>query len=135
LGHPAFSRIEVPNLCPCCGSRASSSIVRIGGQESGCRYLHCSLCAAEWHMVRIKCTHCDTTKGIQYLGIEGGPAAVKAECCDACGTYLKILYMDKDPGVEPIADDLASMTLDLLIAETGKMASGINIMLIHGDPG
>jgi FdhE protein len=130
LGYDAFGRLDVPNVCPCCASRPTASIARIG--QSAYRYLHCSLCAAEWHMVRIKCTNCDTTKGIHYLGIEGGSLAIKAECCDECGTYLKILYMEKDHQVEPAADDLATLTLDLLVAETGKASSGVNFMLIHG---
>lgn len=133
MGKHAFARIDVPNVCPCCGSRATASIARIGARESGYRYLYCSLCAAEWHMVRIKCTNCDTTKSIHYLGIEGGSPAVKAECCDECSAYLKIFYMEKDNQVEPVADDLASLSLDLLVAEQGKMSSGINLMLIHGE--
>ena len=31
---------------------------------------------------------------------------------DSCGTYLKILYQEKDPKVEAVADDLASLVLD-----------------------
>ena len=31
--------------------------------------------------------------------------------------------------------DLATVALDLLVAETGKTPSGVNFMLIHGDPG
>jgi FdhE protein len=133
LGENCFGRIDVPNVCPCCGSRPTASVVRLGGQEGGYRFLHCSLCAAEWHMVRIKCTHCDTPKGIHYFGIEGGSPAIKAECCDECGSYLKIFYQNKDAQVEPVADDLASVALDLLVAENGKAASGVNLLLIHGD--
>ncbi|HTQ74064.1 MAG TPA: formate dehydrogenase accessory protein FdhE [Burkholderiales bacterium] len=133
LGRGHFGRIDPATVCPACGSRPVASIARIGGQESGYRYLHCSLCATEWHMVRIKCTTCESTKGIQYHGIEGGTKAVLAESCDECNTYLKILYMDRDAQVEPIADDLASTALDLLMADTGKLRSGQNLMLIHGD--
>lgn len=134
LGGADFPPIEVPTICPCCGSRPTSSIARIGGESSGYRYLHCSLCAAEWHYVRIKCSNCESTKGIHYYGIEGGTDAVKAECCDVCGTYCKILYQDKDPHVDPVADDLASIALDLLVAEQhGKRLSGVNFMLIHGE--
>ncbi len=43
-------------------------------------------------------------------------AAVKAESCGDCGTYLKILYQEKDPKVEAVADNLASLILD---AENG----------------
>jgi FdhE protein len=137
LGEAAFVRTDVPNVCPCCGSRPTASIVRIGGAESGYRYLHCSLCAAEWHMVRVKCAQCGGTKSIHYQSIEDGrPSdrhAVKAECCDECGSYLKILYMDKDSLVDPVADDLASLPLDLLVTETGKTSAGVNFMLLHGD--
>ena len=59
--------------------------------------------------------------------------AVLAEGCDECDTYLKILYMDRDAQVEPAADDLATTALDLLMADTGKLRSGHNLMLIHGD--
>ena len=133
LGRDYFGRIDPATVCPACGSRPLASIARIGGQEAGYRYLHCSLCATEWHMVRIKCTTCESTKGIHYHGIEGGSKAVLAESCDECNTYLKILYMDRDAQVEPTADDLASTALDLLMADTGKLRSGQNLMLTHGD--
>jgi FdhE protein len=139
LGEQAFPRTAVATLCPCCGSRPTSSVARIGAKEAGYRFLHCALCNAEWHMVRIKCTHCESTKGISYLALDDGSPvdkkAVKAEVCDECGTYLKICYMERDPHVEPVADDLASLSLDLLVADTGKSPSGVNFMLIHGDPG
>ena len=134
LGSEHFGRIETGTVCPACGSRPVASIARIGGVEAGYRYLHCSVCATEWHMVRIKCTNCESTKGIDYHGIEGKSKAVLAEGCDECNAYLKILYMDRDPQVEPCADDLASTSLDLLMAETGRLRSSQNLMLIHGDP-
>jgi FdhE protein len=139
LGDQVFPRPDVATICPCCGSRPTASVARIGAKEAGYRFLHCALCNAEWHMVRIKCTNCESTKGISYLALDDGTPvekkAVKAEVCDECGTYLKICYMDRDPHVEAVADDLASLPLDLLVADTGKRSSGINFMLIHGDPG
>jgi len=138
LGERAFPPIDVPTICPCCGSRPSASIARIGAKEAGYRFLHCALCNVEWHMVRIKCSNCESTKGITYEVIDDGTPlekkAVKAEVCGECGTYLKICYMDRDPHVEPVADDLATLPLDLLIANAGKTPSGVNFMLIHGDP-
>ena len=138
LGDGAFPRIDVATICPCCASRPTASMARIGAKDAGYRFLHCALCNAEWHMVRIKCTNCESTKGISYQVIDDGTPpdkkAVKAEVCEECGTYLKICYMDRDPHVEPIADDLATLPLDLLVTETGKTSSGVNFMLIHGDP-
>ena len=130
LGTRAFGRSDITNLCPVCASPPVSSIVRIGGAEQGLRYLSCSLCATQWHMVRVKCSNCESTKGIAYYSIEGASGAVKAESCDECGTYLKISYMDKDPYVDPVADDLATLALDLLMDDSGKSKSGPNLFLM-----
>ena len=139
-----FGRTDDATLCPCCGSRPSASITRIGADASGYRYLHCSLCSAQWHMVRIKCTFCESTKGIGYQSAEplpgherpassAAPDAVQAETCDECGHYLKVVHMEKDNQVEPIADDLASLTLDLLVSEAGRERHGVNLLLLFGE--
>jgi FdhE protein len=121
--------IDAPGLCPVCGSLPVASIVRVGGQYQGYRYLQCGLCATEWHMVRTKCSNCDSTKGIAYHGIEGSNEALKAESCDECHTYRKIGYQEKDYDIEPLADDLASLTLDLLMNEAGYQRSAPNPLL------
>jgi len=127
LGAGAFGRLDIPHLCPACGSAPMASVVS-SGSDHGLRYLTCPLCNMRWHAVRIKCVFCDTTKGIGYYGIEGGSAAVKAESCDTCHGYLKILYMEKDPNVEALADDVASMALDVLMAESGITRRGTNFL-------
>ncbi len=126
------ARPEHPNLCPVCGSHPVSSVVRIGGAESGLRYLHCALCASEWHVVRAKCSNCDNTRGIVYYHVEGGDNVVRAESCPECKTYLKIMQQDKDPLTDPVADDLATLALDWMMDETGYAKSGINWYLIQG---
>ncbi|RFU49025.1 formate dehydrogenase accessory protein FdhE [Paraburkholderia sp. DHOC27] len=121
--------LDTPGVCPVCGALPVASIVRVGGQYQGYRFLQCGLCANEWHMVRTKCSNCDSTKGIAYHGIEGGSAALKAESCDECHTYRKIGYQEKNFEFEPLADDLASLTLDLLMNEAGYRRSGPNPLL------
>jgi FdhE protein len=44
---------------------------------------------------------------------------VRAESCDSCKTYRKICYQEQDREVEPVADDLASLALDLLMTDAG----------------
>lgn len=146
-GQP-FGRIDDETVCPCCGSRPTASITRTSGDSLGQRYLHCSLCGMQWHMVRIKCTHCLSTQSLSYHSLDaadqGGDAeasaaraalaTVQAEACDHCGHYLKIVHTDRDPFVDSVADDLASLTLDLLVSETGKRRSGVNLMLLFGEP-
>ena len=129
LGAGAFGRLEVPHLCPACGSAPMVSVVGAGAGDHGLRYLTCPLCNTQWHAVRIKCVFCDTTKGIAYYGIEGGSGAVKAERCEACQGYLKILYMEKDHKMEGLADDVASVALDVMMAESGFTRNGANFFL------
>lgn len=105
-------------ICPVCASAPVASVVRIGGLAAGHRYLHCGTCTTEWHMVRVKCSHCESTKGVRYQGIDGGSEVATAETCEACGTYRKLVNQEKDPLAEPLADDLASLMLDLLMGET-----------------
>jgi FdhE protein len=111
--------LHIPGTCPMCGALPVASVVRAEKAYQGYRYLHCSLCATEWHLVRIKCSQCESTEGIHYQSIEGGSSAIRAETCDRCKTYRKICYQEQDMGVEPVADDLGSLALDLLMSEAG----------------
>lgn len=111
--------LEVPGVCPVCGSLPVASVVRIDKGSSGHRYLHCALCATEWHLVRITCSHCQESRDLTYYSVAGGSPAVRAESCRSCHGYRKILYQESDAGVEPIADDLASLALDLLMSAEG----------------
>ncbi len=125
----SFGPLVGREFCPVCGSHPVAGVVRIGGDVAGFRYLHCALCCSEWHLVRVKCSACESTKGIDYREIEGGPGVVKAECCSECGSYLKQCYQHKAPDLDPVADDLASLSLDLLLDEQGFARSGTNLML------
>lgn len=142
-GQP-FGRIDDETICPCCGSLPTASITRSAGESLGQRYLHCSVCNLQWHMVRIKCTHCLSTKSLAYQSLSAAAdagdsaaatAKVQAETCDDCDSYLKIVHSDRDPFVDPVADDVASLTLDLLVSEAGQQRHGVNFMLLFGDPG
>jgi len=120
-------------VCPVCASLPVASVVRVGGQYEGYRYLCCSLCATQWHMVRVKCSHCEDVESVAYQAIDGRSPAIKAETCDHCHTYRKIFYQDKDLYVEPVADDLASLMLDVLVGEAGYSRASGNPLLWHGN--
>ncbi|CAG9167202.1 formate dehydrogenase accessory protein FdhE [Cupriavidus pampae] len=125
--------LDVATVCPCCGSLPVASIVRIGGRYQGLRYLQCGLCATEWHMVRVKCSHCESTEGISYHVVQDHFEALKAETCEQCHSYRKIVYMEKDATVEPLADDLASLALDVMMAEAGYGRASGNPLLWFPD--
>lgn len=132
--------------CPCCGSYPTASVTRSKGASAGQRYLSCSLCGTQWNMARIKCTNCLSEEDVSYMSLdladtqEDNPSsqaakpAVLAETCDECNVYLKILHTDRDPFLDPVADDLATMTLDVLLAEAGKIKHGKNLMLLFSSP-
>lgn len=104
-------------VCPVCGGKPSSSMVVGWPGSHGARFCTCSLCSTLWHYVRIKCTLCGSTKGIAYQEIEGLGGTVKAETCEECHGWSKIFYQTRDPALDPIADDVASLGLDLLMRE------------------
>lgn len=117
-------------LCPACGAAPVSSAIVGWNGAHGARYCACSLCGTRWNYVRVKCTACGGTEGISHPQIDGGTGTVKAECCSVCRTELKILYETQDPALDPVADDVASLALDLLVAEDGYRRSGVNPFLI-----
>ncbi|QGZ42599.1 FdhE protein [Pseudoduganella flava] len=145
-------------LCPVCGSHPVASVIRIGGQSQGYRYLHCAVCASEWHMVRVKCSCCESNAKIAYQGLtpaDADPVAenvaaakegktlnkandptrvARAETCDECHTYRKIFNQEHDYNVDPLADDLASLVLDVLVSELGYARASGNPLLRLGSP-
>jgi FdhE protein len=133
-------RTDLPTVCPVCASRPVASVVRIGGARNNLRYLCCALCNTAWNMTRILCSSCLQDKGVRYLllqaegsegeGGAGGPR--RAEVCDECKTYLKIFYQETDPHVDAVADDLASLGLDILVDEQGYARSGPNLLFHPG---
>jgi FdhE protein len=131
----SIASIDVLGVCPCCGFLPVASVVKTVGETANLRYLHCALCNTEWNLVRVKCAACDATESISYRQLEAAglvlPDAVKAETCDNCKSYLKIIYTEKGGG-DPVADDLATLALDILVDEAGYARAGPNLLFIPG---
>jgi FdhE protein len=117
-------------LCPCCGSTPVTGLVTASGPIPGMRYLHCSLCSAAWNHVRAVCVTCGGSRTVSLAGIEGDSGAVKAETCGDCRSYAKMLYQAKDMQVDPFADDLATLALDVLLAEESWSRHAPNPLLV-----
>lgn len=130
---------DAPGLCPLCGTPPVASVVQARAPYASYRYLSCALCACQWHFVRVQCSRCGAAgKNIAYRAladIDGDEAAVaretavRAETCEHCHGYRKILYLEKDPAAEPLADDLGTLTLDLLLGEEGYVRASQNPLL------
>lgn len=117
-------------VCPVCGEAPVAGMIHIGATSGGLRYLHCGCCGTAWHHVRAVCVACGNGKGIDYRMIEGGNDGVRAECCPTCKNALKLFLLEKDPDFDPVADDLASLPLDILVGEDGFTRIGGNPFLV-----
>lgn len=116
-------------LCPACSGKPVTSSVIANETIENVRYCTCASCTTQWNEVRIKCMSCGSTKGLSYRSVETHEATVKAECCSECRSWLKILYQVKNPSLDPVADDVGSLGLDLMMRETGLTRAGFHPFL------
>lgn len=131
--HPLESREGVGverHHCPVCGSAPVASVI-VNHSIDGLRYLHCNLCETEWHYVRALCSNCENAGKVNYWSLDDTQAQVRAESCDDCHSYLKIMYPKKgsDFMPDPVVDDLAYLALDILMEEKGYARSTVNPFL------
>jgi FdhE protein len=119
-------------LCPACGSTPSAGLITATGKTPGIRYLYCSLCSTAWNHVRAICITCGDSRHITLEGIEGDAGVVKAETCGACHTYAKMIYQKQDAQADPYGDDLATLGLDLLVADAGWSRHAPNPLVLVG---
>lgn len=132
------SRVEVATVeahahtqaCPVCGSAPVAGVIHVGMESGGLRYLHCGLCQSAWHHVRTVCVSCGSDKELSYRTVEELGDAVRAETCDECHSYLKVIWAEKAPGYDPLAEDLAWLAMDILLGEEGYARLGANPFLL-----
>jgi FdhE protein len=123
--------------CPACGSPAMAGVIRHRGKYNGLRYLVCSLCACEWHVVRVKCVYCEQSKGLEYVSLDddrhaANQAPTRAEVCPGCHSYLKLLYLENDAEAEALSTDLTSLLLDMRLEQEGYQRPAPNLLLAPG---
>ena len=124
--------LERRDLCPCCGSTSSASVISASGQNPGARYLYCSLCSTAWNHTRSVCIVCGGARTLSLRGVEGDSGLARAETCDECRTYAKVFYEAKDPDVDAYADDLATLGLDMMVGEAGWSRHAPHPLLLIG---
>ena len=117
-------------VCPACGGPPVASLIVEWKNAHGNRFCVCSLCSTLWNYVRIRCCSCGSTKGIGYQEIESSPGTVKAETCDECRTYVKVMYQNKDITIEAVADDIGTLALDMMMREGPYRRAAFNPFLL-----
>jgi FdhE protein len=117
-------------VCPACGGRpVTSSVMGMQGIEN-VRYACCAGCATQWNEVRVKCLCCGSTRGLSYRSVGTDEATVKAESCRECNAWMKIFYKVKNESLDPVADDVGSLGLDILMGDAGVRRGGFNPFLV-----
>lgn len=116
--------------CPSCGSPPMTSSVVGWPTAANTRYCTCGLCGTMWNVIRVTCVLCGSPEGVSFRSIEGQPETVKAETCEKCRGYVKIIYEVKDVALEPLSDDVATVGLDMLLAGEGWRRGGENPFLL-----
>jgi FdhE protein len=126
LDPAGLARDRTRTGCPACGFPPVAGYVTADGQL---RYLSCSLCSTEWRAAAGECAACGSSRTPSYHEVEGAAGAVKAEACDDCRQYVKVFYLEKDGDAEPHADDVATLPLDMLMADARYHRAGRNLLL------
>lgn len=119
-------------VCPSCGGKPASSVVTGVMGAEGTRYAACACCQTLWNEVRVKCLSCGSTKGIAFQIVDdgSGEAQIKAESCDECDSWVKQMAQHRNPSLDPVADDVASLGLDALMQGGKWRRAGFNPFLI-----
>jgi len=105
--------------CPVCGDRPVVGALREEGYGAK-RTLVCGLCLTEWAYRRIMCPSCGEQRfdALPVYTSERYPH-VRIDACDTCHAYIKTIDLTKSGLAVPLADDLASLPLDLWARERG----------------
>ncbi|MCK2127365.1 formate dehydrogenase accessory protein FdhE [Thauera aromatica] len=122
--------MEAHSTCPVCGSLPVVSVIRNEGPVAGLRYVHCTLCNTEWHVPHATCVTCGDSEKVTLHEIDGDDGIARAESCGACDSYTKLIVQGRNVRIDPIADNLASVALDMLVDDAGFVRSGPNYLLI-----
>ena len=111
-------QVYPPDPCPYCRP-PSVSLLREAAH--GSRRSHvCGVCLAESPASRLGCAACGEQR-VEALPIfrSGATEPARIDACDTCQAYMKTIDLTRNGSACPIADDLASVSLDLWAREQG----------------
>ena len=114
------------NRCECflCGFTATLGELQENGQSL---HLRCGQCGADWRFRRLQCPGCgnEDHRTLKYLYAEGQRDRMRAEVCDECRGYLKVIAaFEPTPSEMLPVEDLATLHLDHIAQERGYRRVG-----------
>ncbi|MDO4590858.1 MAG: formate dehydrogenase accessory protein FdhE [Slackia sp.] len=110
--------------CPMCGGLPTVSYVgRVPGNDGNGKRLWCVQCGTSWDFERVRCPECGNRNQdeLHYVSIEGDDAH-RAYCCDACGSYLRTVFVGQG-SLAPFSyevEDVVMLDLDAAMASVSE---------------
>jgi len=112
--------------CFICGATAMLGELRGDVQA---RHLRCGQCGADWRVSRLRCIYCgnEDHNSLGYIQAEAGNEKVRAEVCDKCHGYIKVIatFAPTPSGMLPV-EDLATLHLDYIAKGRGYIKHPAN---------
>lgn len=105
--------------CFVCGAGATLAELQGNDQE---KHLRCGRCGADWKFRRLACAYCrrDDPKLLGFFQIDGKEGSARAETCENCKGYLKVINAFSPNALEAIIiQDLATLPLDYIAQGRG----------------
>jgi FdhE protein len=123
----ALLQVYPPDSCRYCKAPAVSLLREAA---HGSRRSHvCGVCLTESPASRLGCAACGEQR-VEALPIFRSEATEPAriDACDTCRVYMKTIDLTRDGSACPIADDVASISLDLWVREQGYHRARPNLL-------
>jgi FdhE protein len=106
-------------VCTFCGRKPVAGVLRQLG-EGAARSLVCGFCSNQWEFRRVVCPACGEENDRKLPVFTASEFEyIRVECCDSCKTYIKTIDLTKSGHAEPLADEIASPSLDLWASQQG----------------
>jgi FdhE protein len=105
--------------CTFCSGPPVVSLLREAGHGAR-RTMVCGACLRESPALRLGCVACGEAN-LDKLAVFRTESAdpARLDACDTCRVYVKTIDLTRDAEACPVADDIASVTLDLWAREHG----------------
>jgi formate dehydrogenase maturation protein FdhE len=89
------------------------------------RYCVCATLAAQWNALQLGCALRGCIPGVVHRHVEDPAGGVDAETRGACHSYVKIVVPTEHSALDLVADDAASLDLDMMLRDVGWRHGGV----------
>ncbi len=126
LGETTDSSNWLRGYCPSCGREPLIGRLE---EETGRKWLFCSLCHTEWLFKRLVCPFCenDDQESLRYFFAEDDEAH-RIDVCDKCKRYIKTIDSRRMDNIRNLfVETLSALALDIVADKEGFRGGDISL--------